>query len=97
MSSRNKALLPGYSSSLTNDESRKRYREKLDIINGMDPYEICRSDWMDDVDLWPSITSVNIAMYLLITPSPYTGDDLLNYKSMDCYKNFLSGWVTECS
>ncbi len=62
----------------------------------MDPYESCRSEWLDDVDLWSSITSVNIAMYLLITPSPYyTGDDLLNYKSMDCYNNFLSGWVRE--
>ena len=34
-------------------------------------------------------------MYLLVTPSPYSGDDLVNYKSMDCYINFLSGWVRE--
>ena len=32
---------------------------------------------------------------LLFHTSPYTGDYLLNYKSMDCYKNFLSGWVRE--
>ena len=32
-------------------------------------------------------------MYLLVTPSPYSGEDLVNYKSMDCYINFLSGWV----
>ena len=31
-------------------------------------------------------------MYLLVTPSPYSGD-LLNYKSLDYYQNFLSGWV----
>ena len=95
MSSRKKPFLPGYSSSLTDEGSKKRYRDKLEMINGMDPYETTRNEWLDDVDLWPSITSVNIAMYLLINPSPYTGNDLLNYKSMDCYNNFLSGWVRE--
>ena len=45
--------------------------------------------------LWPSVTHVNLGMYLLVTPSPYNGEDLLNYKSLDCYKNFLSGWVRE--
>ena len=34
-------------------------------------------------------------MYLLVTPSPYRGEDSLNYKSLDCYRNFLSGWVRE--
>ena len=49
----------------------------------------------DNVDLWPAITSIHVGMYLVFSPSRYTGDDLLNYKSMDCYKNFLSGWVKE--
>lgn len=40
-------------------------------------------------------TSVHVDMYLLVTPSPYTSEDLVNYKSMDCYVNFLSGWVRE--
>ena len=38
---------------------------------------------------------MNVGMYLLVTPSPYTGEDLLNYKSLDCYRNFLAGWVRE--
>ena len=33
-------------------------------------------------------------MYLLYTPSS-TGEDLLNYKSLDCHINFVSGWVRE--
>ena len=61
----------------------------------MRPVETCGSIGLGVVDLWPSITCVHIAMYFLITPSSYTGDDLLNYKSMDCYNNFLSGWVRE--
>ena len=34
-------------------------------------------------------------MYLLVTPSLYTGENLLNYKSLNSYKNLLSGWVGE--
>ena len=30
-----------------------------------------------------------------ITPRTYMGDELLNYKSMDCYVHFVSGWVRE--
>ena len=32
---------------------------------------------------------------VLYSASPYTGEDLLNYKSLDCYINFVSGWVRE--
>ena len=64
------------------------------LLVGLIP-ETERKEWKDDVDLWPSVTHVNLGMYLLVTPSPYNGEDLLNYKSLDCNKNFLSGWVRE--
>ena len=41
------------------------------------------------------ICGCNLGMYLLVTPSPYSEEDLMNYKSLDCYKKFLSGWVRE--
>ncbi len=87
-------LLEGYFSSL--GVQMGRYLAKLSVINGFDPYESERKDWNDDVDLWPGITYVHLGMYLLATPSPYTGEDLLNYKSLDCYVNFISGWVRKC-
>ena len=34
-------------------------------------------------------------MYLIATPSPYTKEQLLNYKSLDSYQNFVCGWVCE--
>jgi hypothetical protein len=54
---------------------------------------ILETDWKDDVDSWPGITHIHIGMYLLLKKSSYSSNDLLNYKSMDCYVNFISGWV----
>ena len=65
------------------------------IFGGFDPYESERNEWQDDVDLWPRTTYIHLGMYLLVNPSPYTGEDLMNYKSLDCYINFVSGWVRE--
>ena len=51
MSTRNRPFLPGYLSSLENVDGKKRYKEKLAIIGSLDPYEIVRSEWLDDIDL----------------------------------------------
>ena len=65
------------------------------LIGGLEPYETVRSERIDHVDLWPNVTCINVTMYLLLTNSPYSGKDLVNYKSMDCYVNFFLGWVKE--
>jgi len=109
-SKKRKCYLEGYRSSIQDEGSysKKRYLDKLKLIGGLDPYETDKKEWKDDVDLWPCITHVHIGMYLLITPthvhigmyllitpSPNTGEQLLSYKSLDCYQNFLAGWVRE--
>ena len=44
----------------------------------------------DDVDLLPEVTSMHIIRkYLLETPSPCTSEDLKNYMSLECSKNFI--------
>ncbi len=95
MAYKRKLLLGGYFASMQDSDGKARYLQKLSILDGFDPYESDRSQWLDDVDLWPSITHIHLAMYLLYTPSRYTGEDLLNYKSLDCYIDFVSGWVRE--
>ncbi len=95
MASKKKRLLGGYFESMRDSDGKARYIEKLSLLGGFDPHESERSQWLDDVDLWPSITHIHLAMYLLYTPSRYTGEDLLNYKSLDCYIHFVSGWVRE--
>lgn len=86
-------FLPGYFKSLSSEASKERYREKLKLLDGMDPYEVEKKDWKDDLDLWPAVTHVHACMYLILTPSPYTENDMLNYKSLDSYQNFVKGWV----
>ena len=88
-------LLPGYSKTLVSEDSKRRYREKLKIINEINPYELSKKEWQDDVNLWPAITQVHICMYLILTPSPYSDKDMLNYKSLDSYQNFVKGWVRQ--
>jgi hypothetical protein len=62
-------------------------------VNNIDPYELKRNEWLDDLELWPAVTYVHVCMYLILTPSPFTDKDMLNYKSLDCYQNFTKGWV----
>ena len=93
--SRKGALLPGYKDTLCDPQSRKRYEDKLALLGGKDPYEIPSEAWKDDVELWPSTTYIHVGMYLVFSPSPYTGQDLLNYRSLECYQRFAAGWVKE--
>ena len=69
------------------EDAKKRHSRNLHVIGGLDPYETEKKEWEDDVDLWPNIAYVNLGMDLLITPSSYSGEDLMNYKSLDCYSN----------
>ena len=84
IASKERLVFGGYFASMQDNDAKKRYLEKLKFTGGIDPYEIGRKEWTDDVDLWASITHINLAMYLVLTPSPYTGEELLNYKSLDC-------------
>ena len=36
-----------------------------------------------------------LTQYLILHPSPYTKDEMLNYKSLGSFKNFQNGWVRE--
>ena len=46
-------------------ERRDMYQDKLELLGGFDPYKTVKSEWQDDVDLWPSISHIHLRMYLL--------------------------------
>ena len=43
----------------------------------------------------PAITFIHVCMYLIPNLSPYTTDDMLNYKSLNSFKNVQNGWMRE--
>ena len=90
-----RSFLHGYFAKLQPREARDRYLDKIKCVGRADPYEIPRSSFLDDVSCWPGVTYIHVGMYLLFQKSPYTQDDLMNYKSLQCYRNFESGWVRE--
>ena len=50
-------------------------------------------DWQD----WPEVVYPEIPdifNYLINTPSPYTMQELKAYKSLEGYKQFVDGWVS---
>ena len=59
MKSSKRAFLPGYLSSLQDAERKKRCLEKVSVIGGLDPYETATNERLDDIDLWPSVTSID--------------------------------------
>ena len=69
-------LLSGYSST-TRRGIQKRYTEKLELVGGIDPYEVAKGIWQDDVDLWPEITQLQVCMYL-----PYPSSESLLRKRL---------------
>ena len=80
-------------------EAKKRYDVKLATLGSLgDPYDaenlkkptICQVEWQH----WPSIEYPDIYNYLIATSSLFTNDKLKAYKSLEAYKYFVSGWVS---
>ena len=42
-----------------------------------------------------SIPYVDVCLYFVLRKSPYTEEDMVNYKSLDIFINFQNGWVRE--
>ena len=70
-----------------------RYKNKLSLIRGLDPYSVCKEDVTYSVDAFANITYPDIANYLVFNPSPFTIDDIMAYKSMEACNQFVCVWV----
>lgn len=69
------------------------YRQKIAIINNVDPYSL--KD-IDKKDAYPFVTNMDIVAYLVLTHSFYTKEQMKAYKSLNGYKLFEPGFVQSC-
>ena len=51
-----RGFLSGYFNGLQQTEIKERHSAELKDINGQDPYEIRKNEWLDDLDFLPSVT-----------------------------------------
>ncbi len=79
--------------------SKERYKEKLTIAGGIDdPYVLTNDissnealDWQE----WPNLEYPDIYNYLVTSTNCYMGDQLEAYKSLEGYKYYVDGWVSD--
>ena len=53
---------------IKNTRSRQR-NEKLRLRDGRDLYELPKADWRDEVDIWLSMTYIQVGMYTRPVPT----------------------------
>lgn len=68
----------------------ERYRQKISIINGQDPYDVKLSNMIDD---FPNLQWGDIINYLVFGRSAYTLQEFKAFKSLEAYNHFVCGWV----
>lgn len=82
----------GYAKSLGQLEYAS-YRDKLALIEGLDPYTVSNEAIAYDVGALPKITHHDIFNFLVFSPSPFTIDDMKDCQNLEAYNTFFRGWV----
>ena len=76
--------------------TQKRYREKIELLGQVDPYDIQEYDLAEDAESLPEVTYLDIVNYFLFTPGPYTSEDMKAYNlNIKAYNHVLNGWVRD--
>ena len=78
---------------------KQRYIEKVAAVGLGDPYLLPARAWKKLLECEasdvPNITYPDIYMFLINRHSVYTSESLKAYKSLDAYKYFVAGFVSE--
>ena len=83
-----------YFESLYNNAGR-RYKEKIEVIGGKDPYTLERDAFSSEIEDFPAVRYPDIVHYLIFAPSPMRKNELKNFKSLDAHNHFVCEWVRE--
>ena len=79
--------------------AKHRYKEKV-LLAGLktDPYCIEECDWEKSPELLPALSWSDVMVYMISTPSPYTGEAVKvpKIRKFTNYKNYRHGrgcWI----
>ncbi|XP_047125169.1 uncharacterized protein LOC124807372 [Hydra vulgaris] len=74
--------------------SKERYDEKLALLDlNQCPYKFPADKWIDNPNDWPPLSYHHLYHYLIKTPRIYSPEAMENFKSLDAWNFFRSGWV----
>ena len=73
-------------------EGRKRYLEKIKILNNCDPFMMKTYELSDNLEELPEKSKMDLVNYLILTHSFYTGKQLKAYKTLEAYRFVESGF-----
>lgn len=79
-----------------NPDVAERYRQKLNVINYVDPFSLSADDLDFNSSNFPAVTKMDIVSYLVLTTSFYTGLQMKASQSLNAYKIFEAGFVSKC-
>ena len=72
-----------------------RYKHKLDLIGGRDPYDFDMQMMDTDARLFPDVQYPDIVNYCVYTKSAYLMQEFKCFKSLESFNQFVSGWVSQ--
>ena len=83
--------LSAYANSLS-EEAKKRYKDKISMIGGLDPY---LGSLGECADTTPPVEASDLVSYLVLQTSFLTAEQFKAHKGLESYNQFVSGWVKE--
>ena len=72
-------------------KAKERYKEKIKLIENVDPNTSQKKAFTESIDCFPKFTYPDIANYFLFGPSPLMKEQLKECKSLESYNHFISG------
>lgn len=75
------------------EEMKLRYEAKIKNCAGIDPYILKDKELSNNRSDFPEITLLDIGKHMVHSVSPFTKKQFKNYKGMEAYSYFESGFV----
>ena len=76
-------------------EVKARYKDKISLINGVDPFRKITEG--EPFDGFPPVENCDLVSYLILQTRFITLSQLKARKGLEAYNQFVCGWIKEVS